>query len=76
MHSVLPDLAKFHHFGKIVKVLGNILSVNLVLGDILNLPWQIFDVIVQIFIFLNGQNWRNTFFHLVTLRALEWRAEA
>ena len=26
--SVWPDLAKFHHFGKIVKILGNILSIN------------------------------------------------
>ena len=53
--AVWPDLAKIHHFGKIVKVLGIILGVNLVLGNIVNLPTMPKYLIGQIFIFLNGQ---------------------
>ena len=39
--TVWPNLAKFNIFDKILKVLGNILSVHLVLGYILNLALQI-----------------------------------
>ena len=53
--TVWPDLAKFHPLGKIAQVLGNILGVNLVLGNIWNLPWQIFHAIGQIFNLLNDQ---------------------
>ena len=38
LHPVWPDFSKFHHFGKIVKVLSIILKVNFVLGNIFNLP--------------------------------------
>ena len=44
VQSVCPDLAKFHHFGKIEKVFGNILGVILGLR-----------IIGQIFKFLNDQ---------------------
>ena len=54
LESVWPDVAKFHHFGKILKLLGNLLRVQLVLGEILNPLWQIFHSIWQIFIVLNG----------------------
>ena len=54
-----PVLAKFHNFGKIVKVLGNIFGVSLVLGNIENLPLHILHAIVPIFNFLNDQMLRN-----------------
>ena len=54
-----PDLAKFHDFGKIVKVVGNILRVWIIVGNILNLPWKIYHAIWQIFISLNRQILKN-----------------
>ena len=53
--TVWPNLAKFNIFDKILKVLGNILSVHLVLGYILNLALQILYAIGQIFIYTNSQ---------------------
>ena len=38
--SLLPDLAKFRNFGKILKVFGNLKKFYIVFGKILNLLWQ------------------------------------
>ena len=38
--SVWPDLAKFRHFGNILKVFGICLWVNFELGTLLKLIWQ------------------------------------
>ena len=43
-------MAKFHHFGKNLKVICNSLRVNLVFGILLNLLWHILYTIWQIFI--------------------------
>ena len=41
-----PDLAKFHHFGKMLKVFGNYLRVNFIFGQILLNPlWLIFMIL-------------------------------
>ena len=52
---VLPDLAKFRHFGKNVKVFGNFSKVYLVFGKLLKLLWQNLNGIGQIFIVVSGQ---------------------
>ena len=36
------DLAKFHHFGKILKLFANLWKVYLVFGKIVSLLWQTF----------------------------------
>ena len=38
--SVGPDLAKFHHFGKYFKFLGNEIPVYLVLGKVFSSLWH------------------------------------
>ena len=53
------DLAKFHHFGKIFKVLGNFSTVHLLFGKILNLLWQILYTFGQFFFAVNGQMLKN-----------------
>ena len=45
-----PDLVKFHHLGKNLKVFGNFSSVYLVFGITLSLLWQFCNTIEQIFI--------------------------
>ena len=52
---MLPDLAKFHHLGKILIGFGTFKIVYLVFGKILNLLWQIAYAIGQMFININGQ---------------------
>ena len=44
---VLPDSAKFRHFGNILKALVNFDKVYLVFGQILNLLWQFFMILGQ-----------------------------
>ena len=44
-----PDLAKFRHFGNILKALIKFAIVYLVFGQILNLHWQLFYAIGSIF---------------------------
>ena len=39
--TVWPELTKFHHFGKILKGFGYLFRVDLVLGEILSLLWQL-----------------------------------
>ena len=58
-NAVWPDLAKFHHFGKIFKVLGNFSRAYLLFGKILNLLWQILYTFGQIFIDIHGQMLKN-----------------
>ena len=53
--TVWPDFAKFHHFGKYLKVFGNIFKVYLVLGIDLKSLWHNLYAFVQIFIAINGQ---------------------
>ena len=57
--SVLPDLAKFRHFGKNLKVFGHFKKLYLVFGNLLNLLWQIFYATGQIFIVVNGQKMKH-----------------
>ena len=59
LQAVWPDWVKFHHFGKIFKVLGNILWVYLLFGKISDLFWQILYAIGQVFIDVNGQMLKN-----------------
>ena len=49
-----PDLAKFRHFGNILKVLGDYMKVYLVLSKNLNLLWATFYAIGQISVVANG----------------------
>ena len=65
--SVWPDLAKFHHFGKYLKIFGNIFKVYLVLGKVFNSLWHNLYAVGQILIAENGQKLRIQFGHLVTL---------
>ena len=51
-HPVLPDLAKFRHFGKF-------LTVYFLFGKMLSLLWQICDIIGLIFGVANGQILKN-----------------
>ena len=54
-HKVWPDLAKFRHFGRMLKHFGHFESVHLVFGKILSLFWQICNANGQIFIVVNSQ---------------------
>ena len=47
--SVRPDLAKFHHFGKNLKIFGIIFKVYLVFGKVSNPLWHNFYALGQIF---------------------------
>ena len=60
-------LAKFRHFGKILKVFGNFSRVNLVFGNICDLFWQILYAVEQILIDGNDQILKKYSRHLVTL---------
>jgi len=64
-------LAKFHHFGKYVKIFGNIFHVYFVLGKVFNLLSHNLYVFGQIFIAVNGQILKNQSDHLVTLAAAD-----
>ena len=52
---MLPDLAKFCHFGKKIKDYGNLSRVYLVFSKMLSLLWQICNCVGLIFIVGNGQ---------------------
>ena len=52
--QMLPDLAKFRQFGKILKVIDNFLRVCLLFGKFLNRFWQKLCYFV-ILILVNGQ---------------------
>ena len=65
--AVLPDLAKFRHFDKYLKIFGNIFKVYLVLGKVFNSLWHNLYAIGHIFIAENGQILKIQFVHLVTL---------
>ena len=54
-----PDLAKFRHFGKTLKVVSKFLTVYFLSGKMLSLLWQICDNIGLIFIVVNGQILKN-----------------
>ena len=55
LNSVWPDLAKFCHFGTIVKVLGAFLKAHLLFGKILILLLLKCFTIGQVFIVVDGQ---------------------
>ena len=57
--QVWPDLAKFHHFGKNVQVFVKTLIVYWLFGKMVNLLWQICDIIGPIFIATNGKILKN-----------------
>ena len=61
------DLAKFCHFGNNFLVFGHFNKLYLVFGNILNLLWQMFNAIGQIFIVVNGQKNQSKYSHLVTM---------
>ena len=71
MSSVRPDLAKFQHVGKYLKIFGNIFKVYLVLGKVFSSLWHNLFAIGQIFIAENGQKLKTQIGHLVTQVALE-----
>ena len=52
--AVWPDLAKFRHFGTILQVFGQFLTVYLLLVKLVNLLWQICYDTGLIFIVANG----------------------
>ena len=52
---VWPDLAKFHHFGKYFKKIGNLFKVYLFLGNVFSSLWHNLYAFGQIFIAVNGQ---------------------
>ena len=53
--SVWPDLAKFRHFGIMLKNFGHFERVHFVFGKIWNLLWQILYASAQFFSFVNAQ---------------------
>ena len=57
--SVWPDLAKFHHFGKLLKDFGNIWRAYLVLATLWTHFGKIMYGIGQSFIVVNGPNWKH-----------------
>ena len=57
--SVWPDLAKFRHFGNILQVFGNFLTVYFLFGKMLSLLWRIRCTIGLIFIVAYGQILKN-----------------
>ena len=67
MDPVWPDLAKFHHYDKYLKIFGNIFKVYLVLGKVSNLLWRNLWAIGQFFVTEKGQILTTKFGHLVTL---------
>ena len=64
---VWPDIAKFRHFGKILKVFGHFCGMSYYFNQILKLLWNISNGIRQIFIVVNGPTLKKQFSHLVTL---------
>ena len=56
---VWPDLAKFRHFGKILKDFGNIWRAYLVLATFWTYFGEIMYGIGQRFIVVNGPNWKH-----------------
>ena len=52
---VWPDLAKFHNYGKILKLVAKFFRVNLVFGKILILLWHKCNGIGQVFIVVGGK---------------------
>ena len=62
-----PDLAKFRHFGKILKIFGDSPRVWLVFGKLLNLLLKNQCAFGPIYIVVCGQIWSKHFSHLVTL---------
>ena len=65
--SVWPDLAKFHHFGKYLKIFGNIFKVYLVLGKVFNSLCHNLYAFGQILIAVNGKILKTQSGHLVKL---------
>ena len=70
--AVWPDLAKFHHFGKYLKIFGNIFKVYLVLGQVFISLWHNLYSFGKIFITVNGQILKTQSGHLVTLFLIEF----
>ena len=66
--SVWPDLTKFSHFGKVLKIFGNFLRVYLVFGKILNPLWKFQSAFGPIHFVVNGRILRKHSRHLVTLK--------
>ena len=72
--AVWPDLAKFRHFGNNFKVFGHFKKLCIVFGKLLNLLWQMFIAIGQIFIVVNCQKTKHnvaTWSHYEPLVPLE-----
>ena len=63
----VTDLAKFRHFGNILKLLEYFYRVYFVFGKILNILWVIFYAIGQILIVVNGKVLNKSSSQLVTL---------
>ena len=65
--SVWPDSAKFHHFGKYLKIFGNIFKVYLVWVKVFTSLGHNLYAFGQFFIAENGLILKTKFGHLVTL---------
>ena len=59
LRSVWPDLAKFSHFVKTLKLFDYSLMVYFVLGKILNLIGQIFMILDRFSLLLMAQYWKD-----------------
>ena len=57
--SVWPDLAKFHRFGKYLKIFGNLLKVYLVLGKVFNSLWCNLYAFGQISLLKMAKYWKH-----------------
>ena len=68
--SVWSDLAKFHLFGKYLKIFGKLFKVYLVLGNVFNSLGHTLYAFVQIFNAVNDQILKAQSGHLVTLLGL------
>ena len=72
--SVRPDLAKFHLFGKHLKIFGKLFKVYFVLGKVFNSFWHNLYALGQIFFAVNGQILKAQSVHLVTLDIIPQKA--
>ena len=59
VNSVWPDLAKFHCFGKYLKIFGNISKVYLVLDKVFNSLWHNLYAFEQISLLKMAKYWKH-----------------
>ena len=57
--ALWPDLSKFRQFGKTLQVFGNFSTVYFLFGKMMDLLWQIWNIVWIIFIVAKGQISKN-----------------